>query len=168
MLRSGDDGRFHRPSVPLSVRLAQPHSVHDFLYGRAMRETIDRPYIWKNICALMGEEDPSLDRVVERTGVGRGSLQRIRSGDASSRLATLEAVAKSFGLSVWQLLVPGITKEAPPKLALTQQEELREMVKTEAQAAVAAALAATKPEPSEEAQAARQALSRKLRTHGAR
>ena len=101
-----------------------------------MAEPNERPYIWRNICTLMGMADPSLDKVAAHTGVGRGSLQRIRDGSASPQLSTLEAIARKFGLSVWQLLVPDISRDAPPKLAVTQQEELRAIAKAEARAAV--------------------------------
>ena len=135
---SGWDGvGVHRCSVPLSVRAMQPHSVHDFLYRPDMPADQPRPYLWQNICTLMGEDDPSLDRVVARTGVGRGSVQRIRSGEQGSQLATIEAIAKKFGIEPWQLLVPGLKRDALPRLATSQQEELRQIIATEVSQAIA-------------------------------
>lgn len=76
-----------------------------------------RTYLWKNICALMLAEDPSLDAVVKRTKIGRGTVQRIKAGDTATRLSSLEAIAKAFGIEVWQLLVKGLDPKSLPQLA---------------------------------------------------
>ena len=65
----------------------------------------------------MGEESPSLDRVVERVKVGRGTVQRIRDGEAQTRLSSLHAIAAAFRIEVWQLLVPGLNPSSLPRLA---------------------------------------------------
>ena len=81
-------------------------------------ETIDpKTFLWGNVCALMGEEDPSLDRVARRTGVGRGNLQRMRDPEKGVEMRTLTAVAAGFRLQVWQLLVPGLQAHQLPQLS---------------------------------------------------
>lgn len=61
--------------------------------------------LWENIVALMGVEDPSLNAIAQRTGVGRGNIQRIRDGE-NVTLSTIESLARAFRVPAWQMLVP--------------------------------------------------------------
>lgn len=81
-----------------------------------MDPTDPRTYLWANVCALMGEDAPSLDRVAKRAGVGRGNVQRIREQEGTE-LKTLAALAAGFRIQVWQLLVPGLDGRQLPQLS---------------------------------------------------
>lgn len=68
-------------------------------------------YLWERICKLVrqkkpGNWPPSVDEVQSVVGVGRGTVQRIREGEAATRLSSLTTIADSLGLPVWQLLMP--------------------------------------------------------------
>lgn len=117
MLGAGDLGVLHERNVPQTVRLKQPHSVQFSRYRIRMTTADPRSYLWDNICALMGVDDPSLDTVARRTKVGRGTVQRIKAGDTATRLSSLEKIARAFGIEVWQLLVRELDPKALPRLA---------------------------------------------------
>lgn len=74
------------------------------------------PFLWDNICSLMGGSSPSIDAVQAKTKVGRGIIQRIRDGETNVRGESLRALADAFGVQTWQLLVPGIDAKNLPKL----------------------------------------------------
>lgn len=63
-------------------------------------------YLWRNICALLKVDDPTIDYVTSRVGVGRGTVQRIQSGESSPRLDSLVTIARKLRVPVWQLLAP--------------------------------------------------------------
>lgn len=76
-----------------------------------MRATDPNDYLWQNISRLMGVEDAGVDAVFarcKRAGVeiGRGTVQRLKEGETSSRLNSLVALSETFGIEVWQLLAP--------------------------------------------------------------
>lgn len=79
-----------------------------------------RAYLWQNVCKLMSHaglgDDPSIDAVQNKTRVGRGTIQRIRDGEAASRLSSLVTIAHAFKIEVWQLLTPALDPEHPPAL----------------------------------------------------
>jgi hypothetical protein len=64
----------------------------------------------------MNDVDPSLDKVAARTKLGRGTVQRIRDGEAATRISSLHTLAEAFKLEVWQLLVPDLDPAALPHL----------------------------------------------------
>lgn len=72
--------------------------------------------LWMNVCALMGEPKPSIDAIVKRTKISRGTIQRMRDQKTSVGLDMLNEVAKAFGVRAWQLLVPGLNPNALPDL----------------------------------------------------
>lgn len=79
----------------------------------------------------MRAEAPSLDVVQKRTGVGRGTVQRIRDGDSATSLSILTKIAEAFGLEVWQLMVPGLDPDKLPELAASApsvQPDLQRLV----------------------------------------
>lgn len=123
-LGAGDVG-VHAPNVPEAVRFAQPHPVR--LSGYRIRVALvdPRTFLWANICALMRNKEPSLDAVVEATGVGRGTVQRIRDGEAATRLTSLNAIAEAFDIEVWQLLVPGLDPDHLPRVVAPGSVEER-------------------------------------------
>ena len=67
-----------------------------------------KDYLWKNLCLLMGSPEPTVDSVQAKTGVGRGTIQRIKEGETSVGTDKLRQIADAFHLETWQLLVPGL------------------------------------------------------------
>lgn len=70
-----------------------------------------KTYLWERICRLVRERKPgnwppSVDEVQSVVGVGRGTVQRIREGEAATRLSSLTTIAQHLGMPVWQLLLP--------------------------------------------------------------
>lgn len=49
------------------------------------------------------------DKVAKRTGLGRGTVDRLRKAEVSARLETVEALAKGFGVSSCYLLTDHLT-----------------------------------------------------------
>lgn len=74
-------------------------------------------YLWQNVCALMGEERPSIDAVARRTKCSRGTIQRLRDGQTSVGVDIVAQIAGAFGLAAWQLLIPDLDPVAVPTLS---------------------------------------------------
>lgn len=68
----------------------------------------------------MGEPDPSIRSVTKKTGVGQGTIQRIKEGSTSVGLDVITSIASSFGLEPWQLLVSGLDSQKLPRLGETK------------------------------------------------
>jgi hypothetical protein len=80
-----------------------------------------RTYLWETLCRFVGL-DPltaKIDAVHEKLNVGRGTVQRIRGRDSWPAGDTLHVLAETFGLEVWQLLVPDLDPKHPPTLVPT-------------------------------------------------
>lgn len=89
-----------------------------------------RAYLWRNIGALMGQEKPTLDAVLKKAKLGRGTLQRIRDGDAAVRISSLLAVAEAFGVEVWQLLLPDLDAKTMPAAHMALTADERDLILT--------------------------------------
>lgn len=76
-----------------------------------------KSYLWQNIASLMRIPAPSVDAVQSKTKVGRGTIQRIKEGETSVGVDTLQSIAKAFSIEVWQLMVPGIDPDSLPTLS---------------------------------------------------
>jgi hypothetical protein len=83
------------------------------------------------------------DRFKDRLGVPRqviaasegeisnGTLGRVRNAENGTRLDTVDALAKTFGIEPWQLLVPDLNPAALPQLANPQLlSEIRSLLLT--------------------------------------
>jgi transcriptional regulator with XRE-family HTH domain len=80
-----------------------------------------------NLTALMASNGDlnSNPKVSKKTGLGTGSVSRLRNGDVDANLSTLEKIAKAFELQPWQLLVHGLDPgNLPALLAATETERL--------------------------------------------
>lgn len=107
--------------MPQSYRFGygrvKPQSVWLTGYRVKMPAADPNTYLWRNICALMGAENPSIDVVTARVKVGRGTVQRIKEGNTGTRLDIVHAIAVALGVEVWQLLVPDLQRNSLPTLA---------------------------------------------------
>ena len=71
--------------------------------------TLDpKDYLWRNIAFLMKVEDPTIDAVQRKTGIGRGTAQRIMEGKTSVGIDVIRTIANSFGVEAWQLTHPNL------------------------------------------------------------
>lgn len=86
-----------------------------------------KTYLWDRIGDLMGCKDPTLDKVVERTNVSRGTAQRIRESKTSIGTDVLLTLADAFGMEVSDLLTQGkAPAHAPaPEPAISMEGSLR-------------------------------------------
>lgn len=73
--------------------------------------------MWANICALMGDANPSIAAVQLRTRVGHGTVQRIKDGGTSIGLNVLDTIADALDVPPWMLLVEGLDPQALPTLS---------------------------------------------------
>lgn len=64
-------------------------------------------------CNLSLSSNPKL---AKRSGVGLGTVARVRNADVSVNLDTLSSISTCFDLQPWQLLVPGLDPLHPPVL----------------------------------------------------
>lgn len=103
-------------NVPHPVCISQPLPVQSLLDITGMLKADPKSYLWRNICALMRADDPSIDAVKARTKVGRGTVQRIKGGETSVGLDVIASIAGAFGVEPWQLLVEAIDPDNLPTL----------------------------------------------------
>lgn len=145
MLCAGDLRVHHAATVPQTVCNTQPHTVRPSGYRIRMPTADPRTFLWANIAALMRTEDPTLDAVAAKTKIGRGTIQRIKEGEAATRISSLQSIAEAFDIEVWQFLVPGLDPDQPPRLLnFAKSVEAR-------LAALEAALKSTGPAPTGQA-----------------
>lgn len=81
----------------------------------------------KNLGALM-ESHPNLSsnpKLASKTGLGTGTLSRLRNGEVDATVSTLEKLAVAFELEPWQLLVPRMDPGNPPALLNATEAEMR-------------------------------------------
>lgn len=52
----------------------------------------------------------------QRVGIGEATLTRIQEGSPGTQLDSLVSLAAAFDLEPWQLLVPDLDPDAPPRL----------------------------------------------------
>jgi transcriptional regulator with XRE-family HTH domain len=78
-----------------------------------------------NLQALMASHSDlnSNPKLAKKTGLGTGSVSRLRNGEVDPTLSTLEKVAKAFDIAPWQLLVPGIDPSNLPALLSASEAE---------------------------------------------
>lgn len=123
----------------------QKHSrVWDSGIGR-LRPMRSRDIVAKNINALMASDRhrevlgvPRQVVAASNKEVSNGTLGRVRNAENGTRLDTLDALAKTFDVEPWQLLVPGFDPEALPQLAhASLLREIRSMLFAEQNPTVA-------------------------------
>lgn len=66
------------------------------------------------------DSNPKLSK---KSGLGLGTISRLRNGDVDPNLATLESLAGAFGLSPWQMLVPHMDPANTPALQPITESE---------------------------------------------
>ena len=64
----------------------------------------------------------NLRRLSRESGIGLGSVVRLKEQRTSVGLDVLEKLAKIFGLQPWHLLTPDLDPANPPVIHLNQKE----------------------------------------------
>jgi hypothetical protein len=91
-----------------------------------MADQIDsRAALWASVRALMVKEygRENINRFSQRTKIPLATIGRIKSQQTSVGLEVIDRIAASFGLSGWQLLVPGFDPATPPVLRAAKNGE---------------------------------------------
>lgn len=102
----------------------------------AMKKTMDlQTILAANLTKLM-DESVSLDtieKVATRSQLGRGTVDRLKKGEVSARIETVQALADAFGKTALQMLSPNLgldsvpnrttAAEAPPIMQWTTADE---------------------------------------------
>jgi hypothetical protein len=112
-----------------------------------MADHIDsRAVLWASVRALMIKEHgkENINQFHKRTGVPLATLGRIKAQSTSVGLEVIDRIAGTFGLTGWQLLVPGFDPAAPPVL---RAEKNGESIMYERILAAARDLVASEPAP---------------------
>lgn len=76
------------------------------------------------LIAAVPEDRRATNKFAKYVGVGNGTIDRLRKGDAKARVSTVERIGAKFGLEVWQMLVPGLDLDNRPRV-LTPKERTR-------------------------------------------
>lgn len=81
--------------------------------------------LWANVLSLMQEhyKEENLSRLAEDCGFAQSTATRIKQGKVSPGLDKLDLIARRFGLSTWQLLVPGMDPKNLPALQPVSKQE---------------------------------------------
>lgn len=79
--------------------------------------------LWENVQALMRARYGKINqaRFIADSGVGNGTVTRIKSCRVSVGIDKLQEIAEAYGLEAWHLLVPDLDPLNPP-LSLTPSE----------------------------------------------
>ena len=112
-----------------------------------MADHIDsRAALWASVRALMVKEfgKENINRFHTRTKVTLATIGRIKAQKTSVGLEVIDQIAAAFGLSGWQLLVPGFDPHNPPVLRAAKNGE---SVMYERLLAAARELVAAEPAP---------------------
>ena len=59
----------------------------------------------------------------KKCGIDQRTVGRILNEEHSPQLKQIEAIASAFGLSPWQILIPGLDPKNPPVCELTRVEK---------------------------------------------
>jgi transcriptional regulator with XRE-family HTH domain len=101
----------------------------------ASRHTPARTTLAKNLKALMDHLEIKQSALGKRAGIAQSTVGRILQEKHAPDIDTIEALGRALGVSLWQLLVPGLDPANPPLLQNASPEE-RELYERLKQAAV--------------------------------
>lgn len=78
-----------------------------------------------NLGRLMDDATPPITQVAvsKVSGLPQRTISRIKRGEVTPRLNSIDALAKAFGLLPWQLLVPDLEPSNPPFLRSANPDE---------------------------------------------
>jgi transcriptional regulator with XRE-family HTH domain len=81
----------------------------------------------ENVAALMqASRNCGTDaKLASRSGIGRGTVQRVRRAEVSVSVGNLAAIAAAYDLQPWQLLLENLDPTNPPALKVASETERR-------------------------------------------
>jgi transcriptional regulator with XRE-family HTH domain len=89
-----------------------------------VKNITSREVIAANLNALMEKNKNSEGELHRKTGLSQSTIGRTRKAETATTVDTLDAIAKFYGLSPWQLLIADLDISNPPVLkALTKKEQ---------------------------------------------
>lgn len=89
----------------------------------------------------------SSPKLEARSHVALSTINRVRNKKTAANVDTIYALARAFKLDSWQMLVPGLKVDEPPRLAPSREE--RERYEKFREAAREFVEAASEPKPGE-------------------
>jgi len=78
-----------------------------------------------NLGRLMDDATPPITQVAvsKVSGLPQRTISRIKRGEVSPRLSSIDALAKAFGLLPWRLLIPDLDPRHPPLRSASPEEK---------------------------------------------
>lgn len=95
-------------------------------YDAAMRKLLTSGQVLSaNLKRLMDDAKPPITQmaVSKVSGIPQRTISRIKRGEVSPTLNSIDGLAKAFGLLPWQLLVQDMDPKNPPLLRSASPEE---------------------------------------------
>lgn len=100
--------------------------------GESLKQTTPRrkkpeEVVAENIEALIASAPEGAKTTLgfaKYVGVGNGTIDRLRKGDAAARVSTLATIAAKFKLDAWQLMIEGLDPATPPHLLTPSEQAL--------------------------------------------
>lgn len=114
-------GFFHARNLAIYDYNSKPQMASHYWYGSRMRREPQQKaaeILADNIERLISIKG-SQNALMSATGVKQRTISRIKNADNSARIKNLDDLASGFGLQQWQLLVPGLDPQNPPKLSIS-------------------------------------------------
>lgn len=107
VLDSFGGGSIHTSTITHIWDLINPQMGRDFVHSPGMKKKMPLEQILaENLSALMASNVGlnTIDKLAKRSGVGRGTIDRVKKGEVSTKLETVEKLAEAFGVPVVALL----------------------------------------------------------------
>src|SRR3989338_8629790 len=89
----------------------QPHTVCLFCYGAEMDDC--KKILWENVSLLMHQHygKENLTQCAEDSGVGPGTMSRIKAQETSVGIDTIEKLATLFKVQTYELMIPNLNNQ---------------------------------------------------------
>jgi transcriptional regulator with XRE-family HTH domain len=100
------------------------HHAYDALMGRKAKviDKAARKKLGENLQKFKKKHKHSVARISRGSGVGVGTVHRALRAGVGLSIDQVAHLAKFYGLSDWQLLVPDLDPDAPPAVTMSVEE----------------------------------------------
>lgn len=115
---------FHTSSLGISALEVKAPMPRSFCDDAAMQEESAGSALSENLKALM-KADKQLTsdaKVAKKAGIDQKTVWRMVNEANSASIKSVSRVAAAFGLSAWQILVPGLDPNNLPVVTMTEAE----------------------------------------------
>lgn len=111
-MREVEHNNAHRARGGVTVRPHPNAQGREYVRGMAKPRPRTRTTVARNLRALMKREPGMSQRdLAEKAGVSQRAISSILSENVSCSVETLEAIARPFGLTAWELLIPSMADD---------------------------------------------------------